>query len=253
MGKAKAALVSGAGIGIGAATAKALAADGFHVFVTDVLVDEGLACAEAIRAAGGEAEFFALDVTDSAACDSMVHTIESKFGHISALVANAGIAPRAAYPILSDEKWDAVQDVNLKGQFRLLRAAAPAMEAAGDGAIVCIASIAGVTVGWDDHWHYCAAKGGISGMIRGAAMALAGAGVRVNGIAPGFVRTAQILSAENSLGAEGLAEAEQTVPLRGRSGEPEEIANVVAFLVSEKASYITGQTIVVDGGLTVSM
>jgi len=253
MEQRRAAMVSGAGIGIGAATAKALAADGFHVFVTDILTNEGNACVEEIKAAGGEAQFVPLDVTDSAACDKLVQRIESEFGHISALVANAGIAPRAAYPILSDDKWDAVQDVNLKGQFRLLRAVAPAMEAAGDGAIVCIASIAGVTVGWDDHWHYCAAKGGISGMVRGAAVALAKSGVRVNGIAPGFVRTAQILSAENSLGAGGLAEAEKTVPLSGRSGEPEEIANVAAFLVSEKASYITGQTLVVDGGLTVSM
>jgi len=253
MTKLRAALVSGAGLGIGAATAKALAADGFHVFVTDILEDEGANCVREIESAGGTATFIFLDVTDTSACNKAIQRIDRDFGHVSALVANAGIAPRAAYPDLSDEKWDQVQEVNLKGQFRLLRAAAPAMEDAGEGAIVCIASIAGVSVGWDDHWHYCAAKGGISGMIRGAAVALAPSGVRVNGLAPGFVRTAQILSAENSLGAEGLAEAEKTVPLGGRSADPAEIANVAAFLVSEKASYMTGQMLVVDGGLTVSM
>jgi 3-oxoacyl-[acyl-carrier protein] reductase len=253
MAKLRAALVSGAGIGIGAATAKALAADGFHVFVTDILADEGANCVREIESAGGSATFVFLDVTDTSACNEAVRRIEQDFGHVSALVANAGIAPRLAYPELSDEKWDEVQEVNLKGQFRLLRAAAPAMEGAGEGAIVCIASIAGVSVGWDDHWHYCAAKGGVSGMVRGAAMALAPSGVRVNGLAPGFVRTAQILSAENSLGAAGLAVAEQTVPLGGRSADPFEIANVAAFLVSDKASYITGQLLVVDGGLTISM
>ncbi len=249
----RAAIISGAGIGIGEATAKALARDGFHVFVTDILEAEGAACAKHIEAAGGAATFLPLDVTDSAACTAAVQHVESQFGHVSALIANAGIAPRAAYPILTDEKWDHVLDVNLKGQFRLIRAAAPAMESAGDGAIVCIASIAGVSVGWDDHWHYCAAKGGISGMIRGVAVALAKSGVRINGIAPGFVRTAQILSEENSLGPEGLAIAEQTVPLQGRSADPTEIASVAAFLVSDKASYMTGQTLVVDGGLTASM
>lgn len=249
----KAALVSGAGIGIGAATARVLAAEGYHVFVTDVLETEGSAVAAAIVASGGAATFAPLDVTDTAACDALVARIDQDFGQVSALVANAGIAPRAAYPILTDDKWDRVLDVNLKGEFRLLRAVAPAMEAARSGAIVCIASIAGATVGWDDHWHYSASKAGITGLVRAAALALAPSGVRVNGIAPGFVRTAQILSEENSLGPAGLEAAQTSVPLLGRAADPSEIAEVASFLLSAKASYITGQTLVVDGGLTVSM
>ena len=248
----RAALVSGAGIGIGAATARILGRDGYHVFVSDILPAEGEAVAADIRAAGGAAEFVQLDVSDTAACAAVIAGIESRFGALSALVANAGIAPRAAYPILTDEKWDHVLDVNLKGQLRLIRAAAPAMSARKHGAMVCVSSIAGTVAGWDDHWHYSAAKAGITGMVKAAACALAKDNVRVNAVAPGFVRTAQILSEENSLGPLGLAEAEKTVPM-GRAADPSELGEVIAFLLSDKASYVTGQTIIVDGGLTVAL
>ncbi|MBU6393379.1 MAG: SDR family oxidoreductase [Sphingomonadales bacterium] len=248
----RAALVSGAGIGIGAATAKILGREGYHVIVSDILKAEGEAVAEEIRAAGGSAEHVTLDVGDTEACDAVIADIDARFGALSALVANAGIAPRAAYPILTDGKWDEVLNVNLKGQLRLIRAAAPAMSARQQGAIVCVSSIAGAVVGWDDHWHYSAAKAGITGMVKAAACELAKANVRVNAVAPGFIRTAQILSEENSLGPEGLAAAETTVPLR-RAGHASEIGEVIAFLLSDKASYVTGQTIVVDGGLTVAL
>ncbi len=248
----RAALVSGAAIGIGAATAQLLGARGYHVFVTDVLRDAGEAIAAAIRAAGGAAEFLPLDVADTARCDQVVAGIEARFGAVSALVCNAGVAPRVAWPDLDDARWDRVLDINLKGEFRLLRAAAGAMVARRRGAVVCLSSIAGPCVGWDDHWHYAAAKAGVTGLVRAAAVALAPDNVRVNGIAPGFVRTAQILSVENSLGPEGLARAEPSVPL-GRAAAPEEIAEVAAFLLSDAASYITGQTLLVDGGLTIAM
>ena len=248
----KAALVTGGGIGIGAATALVLGREGYHVFVTDVLAPEGEAVAAAIRSAGGSAEFARLDVTDTAACTAVVAAANARFGALSALVVNAGIAPRAGYEILTDEKWDEVFDIDLKGQFRLIRAAAPAMSARRQGAIACVSSIAGAVVGWDDHWHYSAAKAGITGLVKAAACELAKHNVRVNGVAPGLIRTAQALSVENSMGPEGLAAAAPGVPL-GRIGEASEIAEVLAFLVSEKASYLTGQTLVVDGGLTVGL
>jgi 3-oxoacyl-[acyl-carrier protein] reductase len=249
----RAALVSGAGIGIGAATAKILGREGLHVYVTDILTEEGGAVAAQICADGGSAEYLALDVSDTDACGAAIAAIDARFGSISALVANAGIAPRAAYQIMTDAKWDQVLDVNLKGQMRLIRAAAPAMSAhAEGGAIVCVSSIAGAVAGWGDHWHYSAAKAGITGLVKAAACELARGNVRVNAVAPGYVRTAQILSEENSLGPEGLIAAETTVPM-GRAAEASEIGEVIAFLLSSKASYITGQTIIVDGGLTVSL
>jgi 3-oxoacyl-[acyl-carrier protein] reductase len=251
-GMERVAVVSGAGIGIGAAIARQLGAEGYTVLVTDILPDEGGAVAAEIVAAGGRAEFHMLDVADTGQCDALAAMVAQRFGAAAALVANAGIAPRVPYQALTDDKWDRVFDINLKGEFRLIRALAPAMCAQGRGAVVCISSIAGAVVGWDDHWHYSAAKAGVTGLVRAAALELAKSGVRVNGIAPGFVRTAQILSVENSLGEAGLAAAEPSVPLQ-RAADPSEIAHVAAFLLSDKASYITAQTIIVDGGLTASM
>jgi 3-oxoacyl-[acyl-carrier protein] reductase len=111
-----------------------------------------------------------------------------------------------------------------------------------------IVSIMGVAYGWDEHVHYSAAKAGIIGLVRGLAVELARDGIRVNGIAPGYIRTAQALSEEHSLGPQGLEEAASFIPM-GRVGEPEDIADVAVFLASGAARYITGQTIVVDGGL----
>jgi 3-oxoacyl-[acyl-carrier protein] reductase len=247
-----AALISGAGIGIGAATARVLGARGWHVVVTDILEAEGRAVAAEIIAAGGQATFVALDVTDTAACDAAVAAAQALPGGLTALVCNAGVAPRQAYPGLTDAQWDAVLDLNLKGQFRLIRAAAPAMERQGRGAIVCISSIAGATVGWDDHWHYATGKAGTTGLVKAASVALAKSNVRINAIAPGLIRSAQTLSAENSLGEEGLKAFEPAVPM-ARIGRPDEIATVAAFLLSDDASYLTGQTLVVDGGLTVAL
>jgi 3-oxoacyl-[acyl-carrier protein] reductase len=116
------------------------------------------------------------------------------------------------------------------------------------GNMIALSSIMGVAYGWDEHVHYSAAKAGIIGLVRGLAVELARDGIRVNGIAPGYIRTAQALSEEHSLGPQGLEEAASFIPM-GRVGEPEDIADVAVFLASGAARYITGQTIVVDGGL----
>ena len=116
--------------------------------------------------------------------------------------------------------------------------------------MIALSSIMGVAYGWDEHVHYSAAKAGVVGLVRGLAVELAQDGVRVNGIAPGYIRTAQSLSREHSSGPEGLAEAAKVIPL-GRVGEPEDIADVAVFLASEAARYLTGQVVVVDGGLLV--
>jgi 3-oxoacyl-[acyl-carrier protein] reductase len=131
-----------------------------------------------------------------------------------------------------------------------VRAAAPGMASRKRGAIVALSSIMGVAYGWDEHVHYSAAKSGVVGLVRGLAVELARSGIRVNGVAPGYIRTAQALSVEHSLGPEGLAQAASFIPL-GRVGEPEDIADVILFLASPAARYLTGQVVAVDGGLLV--
>ncbi|MXN51606.1 SDR family oxidoreductase [Shinella sp. AETb1-6] len=243
-------IVTGAGIGIGAATAKAFGALGDHVVVTDILETEGRETAEAIVAAGGSAEFHRYDVRSTAATDALVSDIEARHGRIDVIVANAGIAHRTPLADLTDEKWDLTFDIDLKGIFRLVRAAAPGMRSRRSGAVIALSSIMGVAYGWDEHVHYSAAKSGVVGLVRGLAVEMARDGVRVNGIAPGYIRTAQLLSEENSLGPTGAEKAAEFIPM-GRLGTGEDIADVAAFLASDNARYMTGQVLVVDGGLLV--
>ncbi|MCD1262063.1 SDR family NAD(P)-dependent oxidoreductase (plasmid) [Shinella sumterensis] len=243
-------IVTGAGIGIGAATAKAFGALGDHVVVTDILETEGRETAEAIVAAGGSAEFHRYDVRSTAATDALVSDIEARHGRIDVIVANAGIAHRTPLADLTDEKWDLTFDIDLKGIFRLVRAAAPGMRSRRSGAVIALSSIMGVAYGWDEHVHYSAAKSGVVGLVRGLAVEMARDGVRVNGIAPGYIRTAQLLSEENSLGPAGAEKAAEFIPM-GRLGTGEDIADVAAFLASDNARYMTGQVLVVDGGLLV--
>lgn len=244
------ALITGAGIGIGQAAARAFGARGDHVVLTDVLEDEGRAVVQDIRKAGGSAEFQHLDVRDTARADAVVLDIETRFGGIDTIVANAGIAHRVPLDQLTDEKWDHTFDIDLKGMLRVIRPAAAGMKARGKGAIVCMSSIMGVAYGWDEHVHYSAAKAGVVGLVRGLAVELGRSGVRVNGVAPGYIRTAQLLSEAHSLGPEGAKTVGEIVPL-GRIGQPDDIADVVTFLASDAARYLTGQVIAVDGGLMV--
>jgi len=243
-------LITGAGIGIGRATAKAFGKAGYHVVATDILEKEGAAVAAEIAADGGQAEFLKLDVRSSADADALVAAIEKKHGGIDVIVANAGIAHKVALDQLTDEKWDHTFEIDLKGVFRVVRPALAGMKARKRGAIVALSSIMGVAYGWDEHVAYSSAKAGVVGLVRGLAVELARHGVRVNGIAPGYIRTAQLLSEEHSLGPAGAEKAGAFIPM-GRIGEPEEIADVILFLASQSARYMTGQVVVVDGGLLV--
>lgn len=246
----KSVLITGAGIGIGKATAMAFGRAGYRVIVSDILEDEGRAVSDAIMADGAEAEFRQLNVTSTEQCNSVVADIEDRFGALDCLVNNAGIAHKVPLGEMTDEKWDQLFDVDLKGMMRLVRAAAPGMKAAGTGSIVCLSSIMGVAYGWGEHVHYSAAKSGVIGLVRGLAVELAANGIRVNGVAPGYIRTAQALSETHSLGPAGLEAAASFIPM-GRVGEPDDIADVILFLASGAARYLTGQVISVDGGLLV--
>jgi 3-oxoacyl-[acyl-carrier protein] reductase len=243
-------LITGAGIGIGRASALAFARAGHRVIVTDVLAREGEAVVAEIAAAGGEAEFHALDVTSTPQAEDVVRSVEARHGAIDVIVANAGIAHKVPLADLTDEKWDHTFDIDLKGMIRVIRPAVPAMRARGRGTIVCLSSIMGIAYGWDEHVHYSAAKAGVVGLVRGLAVELAKSGIRVNGVAPGYIRTAQLLSEDHSLGPAGADAAGAFIPM-GRIGDPEEIADVVLFLASNAARYMTGQIVAVDGGLLV--
>jgi 3-oxoacyl-[acyl-carrier protein] reductase len=246
----KTVLITGAGIGIGRATAKAFGRLGAHVLVTDVLVAEGEAVAAEIVAAGGSASFHPLDVKSTEAVDAVFAHAEDKHGGVDTVIANAGIAHRVPLGTMTDALWDHTMEIDLKGVMRVFRRAAPGMRARKSGTMVALSSIMGVAYGWDEHVHYSAAKAGVVGLVRGMAVELASQGIRVNGVAPGYIRTAQLLSEEHSLGAAGAEAAPAFIPM-GRLGEPEDIADVILFLASEAARYITGQVIVVDGGLLV--
>lgn len=243
-------LVTGGGIGIGRATALAFARAGYRVVVTDVLEAEARAVAEAIVAAGGQATHAVMDVRSTARVDEVVADVTARHGALDALVLNAGIAHKVPLERLDDARWDHTLDIDLNGMFRVARAALPAMRARGRGAVVCLTSLMGVAWGWSEHVHYSAAKAGVIGLMRGLAAEVAGDGVRVNAVSPGYVRTAQLLSEEHSLGPAGAELAAARVPL-GRIAEPDDIADVILFLASDQARYVTGQVLVADGGLAI--
>jgi 3-oxoacyl-[acyl-carrier protein] reductase len=243
-------LVTGGGIGIGRATALAFSRTGHHVVVTDILEAEGDAVVQAILAEGGSASFLPLDVRSSARVDEVVAMVTSQRGPIDTLVLNAGIAHKVPLGQLTDARWDQTLDIDLKGMFRVARAALPAMRERRSGTIICLTSLMGLAWGWTEHVHYSAAKAGVIGLMRGLAAEVAADGIRVNAVSPGYVRTAQLLSEEHSLGVAGAEQAAARVPL-GRIGEPEDIADVILFLASNQARYITGQVIVADGGLAI--
>jgi 3-oxoacyl-[acyl-carrier protein] reductase len=242
-------LITGAGIGIGRATALAFGRAGSHVVVTDVLEDAGKSVVAEITAAGGSAEFMALDVRSTEGADTVVAAVEARHGKIDTIVANAGIAHRVPLPQLTDAKWDHTFDIDLKGIYRIVRPALPGMKARKSGSVIALSSIMGIAYGWDEHVHYSAAKAGVVGLVRGLAVELARDGIRVNGVAPGYIRTAQLLSKEHSVGPDA-DKCGEYIPM-GRIGEPEDIADVIHFLASNGARYMTGQVVVVDGGLLV--
>jgi 3-oxoacyl-[acyl-carrier protein] reductase len=243
-------LITGSGIGIGRATALAFARAGYFVAATDILDREGAELVDQIRREGGAADFFRLDVTSTSQTNAVAGEVMKRHGALDVVVANAGIAHRVPFAKMTDELWDHTLDVDLKGMLRIIRAALPGMQAKSAGAIVSVSSIMGYLYGWDERIHYSAAKAGVVGLVRGLATELGRSGIRVNAVAPGYIRTAQTLSEEHSQGEAGLRRAAEYIPL-GRVGEPSDIADVILFLASSAARYVTGQIVVVDGGLQV--
>jgi 3-oxoacyl-[acyl-carrier protein] reductase len=247
----KVVLITGTGsaIGIGRATALAFGRAGALVAANDVIDEELTATVELLRSEGIDAEGYQADVADAAAVQTMVTAVVARFGRVDVLVNNAGIARKKAFVALSDHDWRQTLDVNLGGTKNCAQAVVPHMLAQERGSIVNVSSLMGSPWGWADHVHYSASKAGIEGLTRALAVELGPRGITVNAVAPGFIETAQSLSVEHSAGPEKMPLAIPLIPLR-RIGGPQDIAGVVVFLASNAARYITGQVILVDGGLT---
>jgi NAD(P)-dependent dehydrogenase (short-subunit alcohol dehydrogenase family) len=242
------AIVTGGARGIGSATCDAFAAAGYHVVVADLDGGAADAKATALSEAGEDALSVTVDVADLSSTDAMVASTLTRFGRLDVLVNNAGIIDPGPSASISDAAWDRMFAVHVDGTFRCSRAAYPALVASGGGAIVNVASIA-AHVGLAKRLSYSAAKSAVEGIARALAVEWAGDGIRVNAIAPGYTRTELYQSAVDA----GLVETDRLtarIPLR-RPAEPSELASVIVFLSGAGASYITGQTIIVDGGLVV--
>ncbi|HEY3746002.1 MAG TPA: 3-oxoacyl-[acyl-carrier-protein] reductase [Gemmatimonadaceae bacterium] len=236
----KNALVTGSTRGIGRAIAEALSGSGARVAVVgrDLVRAE-----EAAAAIGNNAKGFAADVSDTGAIAKLVGDVEGAFGSIDILVNNAGITRDNLVMRLKDEDWDAVLDANLRGAFAAIRAVSRGMMKKRSGRIVNVASIVGI-IGNKGQANYAASKGGLIALTKSVAKELASRNILVNAVAPGFIETemtaAMTPEARTALG--------QQIPLE-RLGTVADVASAVTFLVSDHASYITGQVFVVDGGM----
>ena len=242
------ALVTGGGSGIGRATALLLAREGAAVAVVDLDEARAQAVALEIESEGGQAIAVRCDVSQAAECQRAIQETVATFGRLDILFNNAGIILRASVLEISEDEWDRVMAVNVKSIYLMSRLAIPVMEMGGGGAIVNTGSGWGLT-GGRDAVSYCASKGAVVNMTRAMALDHASQKIRVNCVCPGDTDTGMLRSEAQQLGASTeafLAEAADR-PL-GRIGKPEDIAQAVLYLASEASSFVTGATLVVDGG-----
>lgn len=248
----KVAVITGAASGIGRALAVHYARHGVRSVVGTFPGDphDPEETLHLVKDAGGQAVIHEVDVRSTLSVDAFGDRALEEYGRLDYAVANAGILRNSPLEEMTDERWHDMLDVDLTGVLRTLRAGAARMT--GGGAMVAVSSIAGGVYGWEEHAHYAAAKAGVLGLVRSVAVELGPRGIRANAVIPGLIETPQSLDPVNSLGPDGLERAGKDIPW-GRVGRPEEVASVIGFLTSHEAIYITGQSLIVDGGLTVKM
>ena len=239
----KVAVVTGAGRGIGEAIARRLASEGAAIAVCDVMLDNAQQVATSLGKSGTKTSAYAVNVTDSKQVKEVCDKIIADFGRVDILVNNAGITRDGLLLRMSDEDWDAVLGVNLKGAFLFTRSLSRTMLQQRSGTIVNIASIVGV-VGNAGQANYSASKAGLIGFTKTVAKELASRGIRSNAVAPGFIQTPMT----DKLTPEQRKAQIDFIALK-RLGQPEDVANVVLFLASDLSAYVTGQVVAVDGGL----
>jgi NAD(P)-dependent dehydrogenase (short-subunit alcohol dehydrogenase family) len=246
----KVCLITGAGSGIGRATALLFGREGARVAAADIDPGAAEATAAAIREPGGQARALAVDVADGASVRAMLGAVMESEGRLDVLVNNAGFGIKATVEETSEEDWDRIMAVNLRGVYLGCKHAIPLMRARGGGVIVNNASVVAV-VGIRDRAAYCASKGGVAALTRAMAIDHWGDGIRINAIGPGTVQTSfhDRLYAESPNPAR-LRRDMEARQVMNRLGEPEEIARAILFLAGEESSFCTGSLMLVDGGMS---
>ncbi len=237
------AFITGSARGIGREIAETYAREGALVIISDLKIEDCQATADEIKAKGYKADAFACNVTNSSDVDQCVDAILAKYGRIDILVNNAGITRDGLFLRMKEEDWDAVITVNLKGTFNACKSVSRSMLKARKGKIVNIASVIGV-MGNAGQANYAASKAGVIALAKSLAREFASRNINVNAVAPGYIKTAMT----DKLSEEVKNKILENVPL-GRMGLPEDVANVCLFLASKEADYVTGQTILIDGGM----
>ncbi|MCI8463117.1 MAG: 3-oxoacyl-[acyl-carrier-protein] reductase [Lachnospiraceae bacterium] len=240
----KVALVTGAGRGIGRAVARRLSGDGALVLVNyNGSRERALEVVEEIRSAGGQGEALGCDVSDYEACGRLVEDVIARYGHVDILVNNAGITRDNLILRMSEEEYDRVLDVNLKGAFNTIRHLSRFFLKQRSGKIINVSSVSGI-MGNPGQANYAASKAGLIGLTKSVARELAGKGICANAVAPGYVET-EMTQALTDKAKDAL---KQMIPMN-RMGKAENVADLVAFLAGSGSDYITGQVICVDGGM----
>ncbi len=244
-------IITGAGSGIGRACASRFAQAGCGVLLCDIVEADGQASCDAIRAAGGDAAFQRVDVTDPAQCQVACSQAQQRWGQVDMLVANAGTQLGGSLLEASEADWDSILGVNLKGVAHMCQAVLPVMIERGHGSLVLVSSVNALQ-GSPGMAIYDASKSAVLGLMRSLAAEHGAQGIRVNAVCPGNTLTDFHLKrmAEQGVSEEQLREMTRGYALLGRAAEPLEIANAIYFLASEQASFITGHALCVDGGFT---
>ncbi|MEQ8653795.1 MAG: 3-oxoacyl-ACP reductase FabG [Kiloniellales bacterium] len=241
--KGRSVIVTGGSKGIGKGIARVFARQGAQVMIAARGEEAAKTTVAEFKAEGWTADYRLTDVTDMAAIEQLVADTEAAFGGLDVMCANAGIFPQSKILEMDPDEWDLVLNTNLKSSFLSVKAAIPAMQKRGKGRIILTSSITGPVTGFPGWTHYGASKSGQLGFIRTAAIELAKYNITINAVMPGNIRTEGL----DGLGEEYTATMAASIPLK-RLGDVEDLGNAALYFASDEASYVTGQTIIVDGG-----